>query len=1174
MTIWTLIIRSLRFHARSHLGALLGAAIGSAVLIGALIVGDSVRGSLREMALQRLGKINCALQGGDRVFRADLAERIDDIEEIRRRTYVESTMSPILILPAIASREDGTARANRVQLLGVETNLVELGADPGLAAFPPGTLAVNESLANHLHVKAGDTLVLRARKPSALSLEAPISPQSDSSFVLRLKIHKIVPATALGNFNLTANQVPPFNVFVPMEVLQKAAHIEKKANIVVGHIQISWSDYALPRFPRLHLLLKQFRSHGEEEEEFESGIAPAGREELNETFLSRTWDLRDAQIELKPTRDNQQLEMRSERIFIDESIARAALSTTNFSLKEVDYGNVEEIETNRALAMQLTNAQPILTYFVNQLRSGNHTTPYSMVTAAGPPLVPADLHDDEIVINQWLADDLQASVGSTIDLTFFLPESAGKLIEQTNRFRVRGIVPLSGIHADQTLMPEFPGIAQAEKTENWDAGFPLVHKIRPKDEQYWKEHRGTPKAFISLATGQKLWGNRFGNLTAIRFPLLRSIGESNRAGMTAEILEKKILGQVRPDEVGLRFEPAREQALAAANQSEDFGGLFLGFSFFLIIAAVLLMALMFQFGLEQRASEIGTLLALGLGPKKVRRILLLEGAVVSLAGGIIGAVGGILFARGMLHALTTVWRSAVGTSSLQFYATTPTLSTGFAASFVLSTLTVWWVLRKQARQPARELLNEGAISSPGLTKRKMQWSKWIALICGGGAMALLGYAISQKDSNSAETFFSAGMLLLVAVIAGAAWLLRKWSTSSEFNRISSTALAVRNASRRKNRSLATIALLASGSFLIASIGAFKLSSDEKAEQRSSGTGGFALIGETTLPVIQNLNEQTGREFFGLNEGDLKGVSFVPFRVREGDDASCLNLNRAQRPRLLGVNPKELEARQAFTFARTIAEKGSHGSWQLLSNQKTSDEVPAIGDEASITWALHKKVGDTIDYTDDRGNSFKIRIVGTIANSILQGSLIIDENAFRAKFPNETGARLFFIEAPHDKFTQVAKELSRGLQDVGFEVTPARERLAAFNAVQNTYLNTFQILGGLGLLLGTVGLAVVVLRNVFERRSELALLLALGFTKRSLRHLVISEHAALLLVGLLFGIVSAFLAILPQLLSPRGEIPYASLGVTLGAIAISGLLWTWLATQLALRGELLKALRNE
>ena len=67
------------------------------------------------------------------------------------------------------------------------------------------------------------------------------------------------------------------------------------------------------------------------------------------------------------------------------------------------------------------------------------------------------------------------------------------------------------------------GIEKAETTAEWDTAFPLVHKIRPQDDDYWRDHRGTPKAFITLAAGQKMWANRFGNLTAIRFPVAAGI---------------------------------------------------------------------------------------------------------------------------------------------------------------------------------------------------------------------------------------------------------------------------------------------------------------------------------------------------------------------------------------------------------------------------------------------------------------------------------------------------------------------------------------------------------------------------------------------------------------------------------------------------------------------------
>ena len=199
------------------------------------------------------------------------------------------------------------------------------------------------------------------------------------------------------------------------------------------------------------------------------------------------------------------------------------------------------------------------------------------------------------------------------------------------------------------------------------------------------------------------------------------------------------------------------------------------------------------------------------------------------------------------------------------------------------------------------------------------------------------------------------------------------------------------------------------------------------------------------------------------------------------------------------------------------------------------------------------------------------ILGTLEP---QGSLIVDETEFIKRFPSESGYRMFLVDAPSNAVPAVSAAMSRALRDEGLELVGAADRLNAFNAVQNTYLSTFQALGGLGLLLGSAGLGVVVLRNVQERRGELAVLLAVGFRRRLLERLVLSEHAILLGLGLLAGTVAAAVGVMPALLSSAAAIPYLSLGLTLAAVLFNGLLWAWAATRFALRGKLLDALRNE
>ena len=140
--------------------------------------------------------------------------------------------------------------------------------------------------------------------------------------------------------------------------------------------------------------------------------------------------------------------------------------------------------------------------------------------------------------------------------------------------------------------------------------------------------------------------------------------------------------------------------------------------------------------------------------------------------------------------------------------------------------------------------------------------------------------------------------------------------------------------------------------------------------------------------------------------------------------------------------------------------------------------------------------------------------------------------------------------------------------------PAWQRLADFMAVENTYLGIFQALGGLGLLLGSLGLGIVVLRNVLERRQELALLQAVGFRPSLLQRLVLSEHWLLVVLGLILGLGAALLAVLPALPLTAGEAPSGAMSLTLVALAIAGIFWCWLATRAALRGPLLDALRKE
>ncbi|MGA7882041.1 MAG: FtsX-like permease family protein, partial [Terrimicrobiaceae bacterium] len=513
-----------------------------------------------------------------------------------------------------------------------------------------------------------------------------------------------------------------------------------------------------------------------------------------------------------------------------------------------------------------------------------------------------------------------------------------------------------------------------------------------------------------------------------------------------------------------------------------------------------------------------------------------------------------------LYGLATVWRTAVNEASFLFHVQPSTLFSGALAGALAAIAAMWLAASGQARRPVAQLLASGAEREvASFTDSRVK------LIAAAGALSLLGalaLIITSGLARNPGVFFGAGSLLLISGIAFSHTLL---AATARTSRIATTLARVgmRGAARLPGRSLTTVSVLATGVFMVVSVSAFRHDPREDAHERSSGTGGFALFAQATLPVYEDLNTPETQAEFGLDRQVMKSASVVGMRVREGDDASCLNLNRAQQPRLLAVRAEELQQRGAFA-----------AKWRLLDQPQADGAVPAIGDEATVRWALGKKAGDTLAYVDERGNTFQLRIVAIIRNSILQGSLIISERNFIERFASVAGHRILLVDAAPENSAAVADQLSRALRDRGLEVVPAWRRLVDFQEVENTYIAIFQALGGLGLLLGSFGLGIVVLRNVLERRSELALLQAVGFRRGELERLVLSEHWLLIVLGLAIGVAAALLAVLPGILSPDTQPPWSIIVPVLALLASGGLLWTWLATLAALRGELLPALRNE
>jgi hypothetical protein len=374
--------------------------------------------------------------------------------------------------------------------------------------------------------------------------------------------------------------------------------------------------------------------------------------------------------------------------------------------------------------------------------------------------------------------------------------------------------------------------------------------------------------------------------------------------------------------------------------------------------------------------------------------------------------------------------------------------------------------------------------------------------------------------------------------------------------------------------MAVVAMLACGVFMVVAVGANRKDPGAGAEMRSSGTGGFALYAESSVPVMQDLNSESGRDTWGISPGILKETSFVNLRVRQGDDASCLNLNRAQEPRVLGISANALTDRKAFSFQEIENLENPERPWDILKQDYGEGVIPAVGDYPTVFWGLGKKLGDSLVYRNRKGEEIELRIVGMIRSSILQGSLVISEEAMTRHFPEVEGYAAWLIDTSPERKTEVSQHLTRRMEYGGLSVETTVERLELFSRMEDTYLSIFLILGGLGLMLGCIGLGLIVVRNLLERQGELAMMRAVGFSKKTILKMVCYEHIYLLIAGLFTGLVCAVVSVTPSIRAAAGQLPFGLIAVLTLLIAVSGVFWVVISTGLSLRGNILTPLRNE
>ena len=1131
-------IESLRYYARTNVAVVLAAAITTAVLTGALLVGDSMRGSLRDLTLDRLGGVDQALLS-DGFFRQELADELLASAEL---SSMYDQLVPLLLLRGAAIAPDTDRRAGSIGIQGVSEGFAGLFPDTPLdltrgtgQRFP--SVVINRSLQKELGVEIGDPVLLSLARPSEIPREMLMGSTDPADVVqtLRLEVTAVVDDRGVGRLSVVPHQDLPQLAFVDLEVLQRALGQRRRVNALFASLADDRSEASLADTSALERAVVetvQLEDFGLELEASGGALVVTSRE-----------------IVLRPNLEAALIEASSE-------IGAAPISVSTY------------------LANRTTRAgseAPAMPY--STITGLGGVGAFDGLELVGGEPAPA-LGPGQIYLNEWARDDLGVAVGDRLDIEYWEVGEREELLPRTETFELTGVVALAGLGADRSLTPDFPGVADARNMSDWDPTFPVdLDLIRDKDEQYWDDYGATPKMFITEADARRLWSSRFGTLSSVRLAAETAVEvESLGAG-----LRRAMAARLDLRESGLVVQAVKAQGLGASKGATDFGGLFIGFSLFLIVSAALLVLLFFRLGTESRAPEIGLRLATGYRTRSVRRTLMAEGGLLAAAGGLLGLLGSIGYAAAVLWALQTLWVGAIGTPFLELQVAPLSLAMGFVIGFVLALLAIWRAVRRMADLPVPALLRGQVATDLGeaaASKRSRRVALGAALV----ALLLFGLSWVTPSSQAAPLFMALGAALVVLGLALVSLWLQRAARQSDRSLESMVQMASANTSLHPGRSLLSAGLVASACFVIVAVGAYGHRFGDEVRERDSGAGGFSLIAESEVPVYSDLNTADGRFELGFDDDEselLAGGHIVPMRVLPGDDMSCLNLYQPTTPRLLGAPPDLIE-RGGFHFTQ-LAERPDN-PWTLLEQRLEPEDgvtvVPVFGDFNSVMWILKSGLGQDVEVENERGEKILLRIRGLLRRSLFQRELILSEANLLEHFPSRAGYSYFLIDMPEESEDRAAAVLEKNLGGFGFDAVYSTQRLESFQAVENTYLGTFRILGGLGLLLGTVGLAVILLRNVLERRSEMATLRAVGFRRRRLARLVFLENGVVLTAGIVIGSIAALVAIAPHLRGGHALVPWGALSLTLLAVLVVGLSAGLVAARQVLHMPLLESLRAE
>jgi putative ABC transport system permease protein len=616
--------------------------------------------------------------------------------------------------------------------------------------------------------------------------------------------------------------------------------------------------------------------------------------------------------------------------------------------------------------------------------------------------------------------------------------------------------------------------------------------------------------------------------------------------------------------VAVRAEKADVLERAEA-QGDQFRQLFVGFGAFSVIAGILLLVNIFVMLAEERKTELGMLRAVGLKRAHLVRSFGLEGAVYSVVAAVVGAVAGVGVGRAIVAVTAGLFRQEGAEAiDLRFAAEPGSLVTGALLGLAIGLVTVWVTSVRIGRlnvirairdlpEPARvgQRRRTVVLAAAGLVAGGAPFGAGLA---GDAAFpALLGPALALFSSvpllgrllpATAAVTVPCGLALVWGM--GAFVLLPDVFRGAEIPLfvlqgiiLVAAAVAIVSANAHLARHLSD-ALAASGRGLAARLGlAYPLA---KRFRTGLLLGMYALV-VFTLTFLTVLGAVFREQAPALVADADAGYDLVV----DSNPANPLSVEQLlERPDVVAVAPlvralPEFELpgggeRRPFViggFDERLLERGLP-TLAARDDPTASDEevwraVLADPDLVVVSdFFLQQgggppealvRSGETVVLHDPvSGAARPLRVAGVLSSDFqFNGALVRAELLADVLGPRSVANR-HYVAAPDDADPEeVADRLNGALLANGADASTFRQLVDRQLALQQGFLRLFEGYLSLGLVIGIAGLGVVMVRAVRERRRQIGMLRAMGFSQRLVRAAFLLEAAFIAVQGITLGI---------------------------------------------------------